>query len=46
MSHLSMWTVMTMTWVCENETRLMSWAKNVMGMWDHLVLVTGPSTTT
>jgi hypothetical protein len=24
----------------------MSWAENVMGMWDHLVLVIGPSTAT
>jgi hypothetical protein len=32
--------------VCGNKARPMSWAVNVMGMWDHLVFVMGPSTTT
>jgi hypothetical protein len=45
-SYLSMWTVTTMSSVCGNEDRLMSWAENVMGMWEHLVCVMGPSTTT
>jgi hypothetical protein len=31
-SHLSMWMVTTMASVCGNEARLMSWAKNVMGI--------------
>jgi hypothetical protein len=35
MSHLSMWTVMTISSVCGNEARLMSWAEKVLGMWDH-----------
>jgi hypothetical protein len=38
--------VTTMALVCGNEAMLMSWAENVMGMWDHLVLVMGPSMTT
>jgi hypothetical protein len=45
-SHLSMWTVTTMVSVCGNKARLMSLTKNVMGIWDHLVWVMGPSTTT
>jgi hypothetical protein len=43
MSHLSMWTMMTMTSVCGNKARLISWAVNVMGIWDHLVWVMGHS---
>jgi hypothetical protein len=45
-SHLSMWTVMTMALVCGNKARLMSVVENVMGIWDHLVWVMGPSMTT
>jgi hypothetical protein len=45
-SHLSMWTMTTMVSVCGNEARLMSWVMNVMGMWDYLVWVMGPSITT
>jgi hypothetical protein len=45
-SHLSIWMVTIMVLVCGNEAMLMSWAENVMGMWDHLVLVIGPSTAT
>jgi hypothetical protein len=45
-SHLSMWTVTTIASVYGNEARLMSWAENMMGMWGHLVLVTGPSIAT
>jgi hypothetical protein len=45
-SHLSMWTVTTMTSVCGNEDRMMYSAENVMGMWYHFVLVTRPSTAT
>jgi hypothetical protein len=44
MSHLSMWMMMTMMSICGNEARLISWAKNVMGIWDHLVWLVGPST--
>jgi hypothetical protein len=44
MSHPSMWTVTAS--VCGNESWLMSWDENVIGMWNHLVLVKGPSTTT
>jgi hypothetical protein len=32
MSHLSMWTVMTMVSMCENEVRLTSWEVNVIGI--------------
>jgi hypothetical protein len=45
-SHLSMWTVVTMVSVCRNDVRLMSWEEKVIGIWDHLVLVMGPSTAT
>jgi hypothetical protein len=37
---------MTVASVCGNEARLISWAKNVMGMWDHLVWVMGLSIVT
>jgi hypothetical protein len=43
MSHLLMWMVMTMVSVCGNEARFMYSTENVMGIWDHLVLVMGPS---
>jgi hypothetical protein len=46
MSHLSMWTVNTMASMYGNEARLVSLAENVMGTWNHLVLMTGPSTAT
>jgi hypothetical protein len=46
MSHLSMWTVMTIASVWGNEARFTSWDEKVMGMRDHLVWVMGPSTTT
>jgi hypothetical protein len=46
MSHLSMWTVVTMALVCGNEVKLMSWEEMVIDIWDHLVWVIGPSTTT
>jgi hypothetical protein len=46
MSHLSIWMVMTMESVRGNEARLMSSAKNMIGQWDHLVLVIGPSMAT
>jgi hypothetical protein len=45
-SHLSMWTVTTMTSVCGNEDSLMSWVVNVIGIWDNLDWVMGPSTAT
>jgi hypothetical protein len=38
-SHLSMRTVMTIALVCGNEAMFMSWARNVMGIWDHLIWV-------
>jgi hypothetical protein len=41
--YLSMWTVITMASVCGNEARLISWGENVIGIWDHLVLIIGPS---
>jgi hypothetical protein len=37
---------MTMASVCGNEAKLTSWEDKVMGMWDHLVWVIGPLTTT
>jgi hypothetical protein len=43
MSNLSMWTVMTMASVGENKAKLTSWEEKVLGMWDHLVWVIGPS---
>jgi hypothetical protein len=46
MSHLSMWTVVTMASVCGNEVRLMSWDEEVIGIWVHVVWVMGPSTAT
>jgi hypothetical protein len=46
MSHLSIWTVMTMASVCGNEVRLTCWEEKVIGIWDHLVWVMEPSTTT
>jgi hypothetical protein len=46
MSHLSMWIVVTMASVCGNKVRLMSWEEKVIGIWDNLVWVMGPSTTT
>jgi hypothetical protein len=45
-SHMSMWTVMTLASVCGNKGSLISWAVNVMGIWDHLVWVMGPLTAT
>jgi hypothetical protein len=45
-SHLSMWTVMTMALVWVNEARFTSWAEKVIGIWDYLVWVIGPSTIT
>jgi hypothetical protein len=45
-SHLSMWMVMTIMSVCGKEAKLISLVENVVGMWDNLVLTTGPSTTT
>jgi hypothetical protein len=45
-SHLSMWTVVTMASVCGNEVKLTSWEKKIIGIWDHLVWVIGPSTAT
>jgi hypothetical protein len=38
MSHLSMWTMMTMASVCRNKASLISWAVNVMGIWDYFGL--------
>jgi hypothetical protein len=32
--------------VCGNEVRLVSWEEKVIGIWDHLVWVIGPSTVT
>jgi hypothetical protein len=46
MSHLSMWTVMTMASVYGNKASLMSWIVHVICIWDHLVWVMKPSTTT
>jgi hypothetical protein len=37
--------MVTMMLVCGNEVRLMSWEEKVIGIWDHLVWVMGPSTT-
>jgi hypothetical protein len=45
-SHLAMWIVITMSSVCGNEVRLMSWKEKVIGIYDHLVWVMGPSTAT
>jgi hypothetical protein len=45
-SHLSMWIVMTMELVWGNKARFTSWADKVIGIWDHLVWVMGPSTAT
>jgi hypothetical protein len=45
-SHLSMWTVVIMALVCGNEVKLTSWEKKIIGIWDHLVWVIGPSTAT
>jgi hypothetical protein len=33
-----------MSSVCVNEASLMSWVENMMGVWDHLILVTRLST--
>jgi hypothetical protein len=41
-SHLSMCAVMTMASVCGNETSLLSAAVKVIGIWEHMVLMTGP----
>jgi hypothetical protein len=46
MSYLLLWTVRTIALVWGNEVRFTSWAEKVMGMWDHLVWVMGPSTAT
>jgi hypothetical protein len=40
-----MWTIMTMASIFENEVRLMSWEEKVIGIYDHLVWLIGPSTT-
>jgi hypothetical protein len=45
-SHLSMWTVMTMASMWGNEVSFTSWEEKVMGMWDNLVYVMGPSMVT
>jgi hypothetical protein len=45
-SHLSIWMVTTIASVCGNEARFMSYDEKVIGMWDHLVWVMGPSTAT
>jgi hypothetical protein len=37
---------MTMASVWGNEARLASWDEKVMGMWDHLIWLIGPSTAT
>jgi hypothetical protein len=46
MSYLSMWMVTTMALVWGNKARFISWDEKVIGIWDHLVWVMGPSTTT
>jgi hypothetical protein len=33
-----MWTMMTMASVCGNKASLISWAVNVMGIWDYFGL--------
>jgi hypothetical protein len=45
-THLSIWTVTPMASVCGNEVRLTSWEEKVIGIWDHLVWVMGPSIAT
>jgi hypothetical protein len=45
-SHLSMWTVTTIASVWGNEARFTYWSEKVIDIWDHLVWVIGPSTST
>jgi hypothetical protein len=43
-SHVSMQTMMSMASVWGNESSFISWEEKVIGMWDHLLSVMGPST--